>query len=82
MKTYSQLGHVYRTEPCVEYPGQWAIYMGDKVIPYPSLVEAKQAAYSNWGAYGEEWSVCWKCSDNDPRQGEIWFTSFYQDGQR
>lgn len=28
-----------------------------------------------------EISICWKCSDNDPRVGKVWFTGFYQHGK-
>jgi hypothetical protein len=26
-------------------------------------------------------SVAWKCTDNDPRIGQVWFTGFYQHGK-
>lgn len=25
-------------------------------------------------------TVCWKCSDEDPRIGQVWFTPFYRHG--
>lgn len=28
-----------------------------------------------------EITVCWKCSDEDPRIGQVWFTPFYRHGQ-
>jgi hypothetical protein len=26
-------------------------------------------------------SICWKCTDNDPRIGECWFTGFFMHGR-
>lgn len=28
-----------------------------------------------------EVSICYKCSDNDPRIGEVWFAGFYMVGK-
>lgn len=88
MKTYAQLGHVYRCEPCVEYPGAWLVYInGDSPPGDPTFNSFEEA----WSFAKREWeinplevtpkiSVCWKASDNDPRIGEVWFSPYYQHG--
>lgn len=89
MKTYAQLGHVWRTEPCVEYPGEWIVYSnGNEPGSFPTFDEAYQGAVKRVQEYDSkeqdqevEVSICWACSDKDPRIGEVWFTSFYKHGK-
>jgi hypothetical protein len=90
---YSQLGHVWRTEPCQEYPGQWLLYWpgetGQQEESYPSFMEALNQGRKKIATLETlrqdfnacDVSICWKCSDNDPRIGEVWFTGFYQQGK-
>lgn len=72
-------GHVYRTEPCEEFPGEWLVCMGQDSWTFTTFTDAKKFA-SEVDEHGTA-SVCWKCSDGDPRQGEVWFTGFYQHGK-
>jgi len=84
MKTYAELGHVHRNEPCQEYPGEWLSYLnGGDEKSFPTFEEARNDAADRQDASPDnvETSVCWKCSDNDPRQGQVWFTGFYQHGK-
>ena len=84
MRAYAQLGTVHRTEPCIEYPGEWLSYVnGGQEKSFFSFEEAKKDAYMRQDESAEECetSVCWKCSDNDPRVGKVWFTGFYQHGR-
>jgi len=77
MKGYAQLGHVFRTEPCVEYPGEWLVFIeGKESGSFDSFDIVFKFAEEK-----EEASICWSCSDNDPRVGEVWFTGFYQHGR-
>lgn len=97
LKKYAELGHVYRTEPCQEYPGEWilcipkaleALCHGEYVESHQSQGEARLAGdkllawlESNGVEYNpREITVCWKCSDEDPRIGQVWFTPFYRHG--
>ena len=85
MKKYSELGHVYRCEPCIEYPGKWISYVNgvDERI-FSSFDEARKDASDRQDASPNdecETSVCWRCSDDDPRIGQVWFTGFYQHGK-
>lgn len=105
LKLYAELGHVHRTEPCIEYPGKWLLFMpaclqeGDNCLDdHPANGSQREHASQEEAiAYGEkiiaraeaagmeynihDFSVCWACSDNDPRIGEVWFTPFYRAGQ-
>lgn len=91
MKTYAELTHVDRGEPCVEYPGEWLVYgrLSEPCAEYPGEWLVRGESYSNKHAAlataalyaersGEEIDVCWKASENDPRIGEVWFTGFYR----
>lgn len=84
MKTYAELGHVYRGDPCVEYPGEWLVYTnGGDEKSFPSYEETFKVARKQSDSLEDlnvKVSICWKCSDNDPRQGQVWFTGFYQHG--
>lgn len=78
MKRYAELGHVYRTEPCVEYPGRWIVYVeGEERSTHESLEQAFAVAQ----ALDIESSICWEASENDPRIGEVWFTGYYCHGK-
>jgi hypothetical protein len=85
MRTYDELGHVHRNEPCVEYPGKWLVYAnGADVDAFDTFAEAYQIAVelqNNEEEHNVTFSICWKCSDNDPRVGKTWFTGFYQHGK-
>lgn len=90
MKTYTELGTVHRTEPCVEYPGAWILYVsGEEQSRHESLELAKvagRAAYERsdprgWDNGSPDISICWSCSNYDPRMGQVWFTGFYQAGR-
>jgi hypothetical protein len=97
LKRYADLGNVHRTEPCMEYPGEWMLCI-------PKALEEKSREYYReshasqkeardcgdrllaWLEYNRieynprEITVCWKCSDEDPRIGQTWFTPFYRHG--
>ena len=79
LKAFQDLGHVYRNEPCQEYPGKWIVYVNGND---PSAYGDRGEAYVNAAHRSEDTdakvSVCWECSDNDPRIGQVWFTPFYQ----
>lgn len=93
LKKYEQLGTVYRTEPCQEYPGTWFVYDKNQEKEkqesgFPTFEDAWHHAQKLLTEYdGEERdypvkiSICWGCSDNDPRVGQVWFTGFYQHGK-
>ena len=85
MKHYAELGTVYRNQPCIEFPGSWLVYVdGNELGQYPTFQEAYDFATEQWEApmssVDTKVSVCWACSENDPRVGEVWFTGFYQHG--
>lgn len=85
MRKYSELGTVHRNEPCLEYPGCWIVYAsGNEVDACHSFETAYSVASQHVETstvLGEEVSICWNCSENDPRAGEVWFTGFYQHGK-
>ena len=89
MKTYAELGHVHRGEPCIEYPGEWLVYSkGEEKGSFTSFADAFDCALDWSKEYDSKEqdepirvSICWKCSDNDPRVGAVWFTGFYQHGK-
>lgn len=83
LKTYAQLGHVYRTEPCQEYPGEWLVYTnGNNEQSYTTKEEAMRVAYEIvTSTDSAEVSVCWSCTDGDPRVGQVWFTGYYSLGK-
>ncbi len=89
LRAYKDLGTVYRGDPCKEYPGTWLVYVKGEEV-YGS--QSQEDAY--WFAAGKVMeydlveqseplrvSICWQCSDDDPRVGQIWFTGFYQHGK-
>lgn len=81
MKRYAELGHVHRTEPCEEYPGEWLSYReGGDERSFPTFQAAYNDALARNEIDGAKTSVCWCASNNDPRIGEVWFTGFYQHG--
>lgn len=84
LKTFAELGHVYRTNPCVEYPGLWVVYLdGADKGQHLTLAEAQVAARQVWDAAVQdeqsegEVSIGWLCSPDDPRIGSAWFTGYY-----
>jgi hypothetical protein len=80
---YADLGTVHRTKPCVEYPGEWLVYIdGNNERSFTTQEDAIKAAHASVDEFpdADKISVCWKCSDDDPRQGQVWFTGFYQLG--
>jgi hypothetical protein len=84
MKRYAELGTVYRNQPCIEYPGQWVVYCnGEEAGQHPIFQEAYSQAGEVWDKAtlnDNRVSICWQCSENDPRIGEVWYTGFYQHG--
>lgn len=83
LKKFSELGTVHRGEPCQEYPGMWIVYTTKPYGQEDQEFHNKEAArhYANAVARFndvQKVSVCWKCSDNDPRVGQVWFTGFYE----
>lgn len=50
-----------------------AIAYGEKII---ARAEEAKMEYNI-----RDFSVCWSCSDDDPRVGQVWFTGFYRAGQ-
>lgn len=85
LKKYAELGNVFRNEPCQEYPGEWIVYVnGSESSKHPAFDKAFNAAKEASDKAQDietEVSVCWNCSDGDPRVGEVWFTSFYRHGK-
>lgn len=90
MRKFAELGHVYRTEPCEEYPGDWIVFAEGKVYSEGNLTfgaahEKALRAVEEYDSKEQDFpinvSICWKCSDNDPRIGKVWFTGFYQHGK-
>lgn len=80
MKTFQELQTENRGAPCLEYPGKWLVYKnGNDPKEAASAREAQILADVRWGEDREDTtvSVCWECSDNDPRVGKVWFTPFY-----
>lgn len=87
LRPLAALGTAQRGAPCLEYPGEWLTYLdGNQEQSHSSFAAAYLAAEEIWNQADQSdpdfkgVSICWKCSDNDPRQGESWFTGFYQDG--
>lgn len=97
LRPYAELGHICRTEPCQEYPGEWLLSIPEGVKShvgehYTEKHDSRLAAISagdrllSWLEYNRveynprDVGVYWKCSDNDPRVGQVWFTPYYKDG--
>lgn len=79
LKSFAELGSVYRTEPCLEYPGTYFVYRnGNDEKSFPSLKEAWDYVLTDLSEFEGEVSICWQCSDDDPRIGQGWFTGFYR----
>ena len=94
LPTYAALTSVNRGEPCQEYPGDWIIHLpiphqGQTEHKCTSLGAARQTAERILMAFESakleydptQVTISWKCSDNDPRVGETWFTGFYTHGK-
>ena len=91
LKRYAELGTVHRTEPCQEYPGEWLLFFpwAPNEQSYGSYADARDAATKLLNKAEDDKreydpkdvSICWKCSDNDPRVGQVWFTGFYCHGR-
>lgn len=95
MKKFAELGIAHRIEPCEEYPGTWiGTYpnletgqLGEE--KFSDLASAKFFLERKMWKYQEEgrefdtrqFAIYWKCSDNDPRIGEVWFTGHYIHGK-
>lgn len=97
LKRYADLGHVHRTEPCLEYPGEWLLCIPRSVeVLAGEYYRESHASQREAKACGEkliawleangveynprDFTICWKCSDEDPRMGQVWFTPFYRHG--
>jgi hypothetical protein len=88
MKKYADLGTAHRCEPCVEWPGQYLIFInGNAPVSeesFPNFEAAYLAAQKEWELSTLEVaprvSICWQATDGDPRVGQVWFTSYYQLG--
>ncbi len=96
LKAYAELGHVHRTEPCQEYPGQWLLCLPNALKEAVGEYQESHTSQESARLHGEEIlnrmeadlveynprdiGVCWQASDNDPRIGQVWFTGFYQHG--
>jgi hypothetical protein len=85
MKHYSDLGHVFRCEPCIEYPGYWLLFVDGKEAGqynnFNDCYAATQKSLDIAMQLGVTVSICWQCSEDDPRVGELWFTGFFQYGK-
>jgi hypothetical protein len=87
---YDELTSINRASPCQEYPGVYLTYTNGKdEKSFSSLAAAVQDACDRVFAVQRPWdydpnlwnaNVCWKCSNNDPRQIEDWFCDFYAIG--
>lgn len=90
LKKLSELDTAQRNAPCQEYPGEWLVYVnGEHFGTFTTFMLAKQAACEASFRHAEvemkpgvteKISVCWAANSNDPRIGEVWFTSFYEKG--
>lgn len=80
---YAELGHVYRGEPCQEYPGTYYLYHNGKELCSFSGEVGETEARMRLGRTSQtdgregEFSLAWQCTEGDPRQGEVWFTGYY-----
>lgn len=83
LKPYDKLETYERNQPCLEYPGEWLVYVGgNQETPCDSFEDALRLGHQLWDAStSTAIDISWKCSDNDPRIGEVWFTGFYVCGQ-
>lgn len=77
MKKFAELGHVYRSEPCQEYPGSWRVYWDKHETIFAEKEDAFNFANNNVAVSGYDAKICWRCSEDDPRIGQVWFTGFY-----
>jgi hypothetical protein len=86
MKTFAELGTVHRGEPCQEYPGEWIVYYPFRKIENNNRFASFQQAFAfarsiSLPPDGHKISIFFKCSDDDPRIGEVWFSGYYQVGE-
>jgi hypothetical protein len=93
MKTFTELGTVYRGDPCLEYPGEWLVFYpwrkqesADVLASFEQALSHARKVLDQAEEDKREYdprdvTICWKCSDNDPRVGQVWFTGFYQHGK-
>lgn len=84
---FDQLGTTHRIDPCSEYPGTYYVYVSGKeqasFRDTPENESARDSALKearNLAERSEDEtvSVSWSCDDSDPRQGQVWFTGYYQ----
>lgn len=82
LKKFSQLGKVYRVEPCQEYPGRYLVFTdgNDEKDCGPNLLDAYADVMRRDLDQNDirKHSICWQASEDDPRIGEVWFTGFYR----
>lgn len=85
-----------RGDPCIEYPGEWFVNFPNKqdtrtsetTEAFPTLESAIRKAQKILDAYEDQkieynprdFTISWKCSDDDPRIGLVWFTGHYRHG--
>lgn len=88
LKPYVKLTHVDRGAPCKEWPGVWLVYVGGQEV-YGSrefeiayhVANDKSNEFDSSIESNDKVSICWCCSEDDPRIGFSWFTGFYQHGK-
>ena len=85
LPNYNYLTPHTRCAPCLEYPGEWQVYVnrekmdvfrdeGEDRARGMAVLVGRNKKRSNPDA---EVKVCWEASANDPRIGKMWFMSFY-----
>jgi hypothetical protein len=89
LKKYSELGTVHRCQPCQEYPGSWRVYQDGKEVgifaEFDDAMICAKRAVEEYDSREQDnpinVQIGWKCSDDDPRIGQIWFSGFYIHGK-
>ena len=89
LKSYKDLGSVYRNDPCEEHPGTWVVFLNGSEVAMFRDVPNGPSAHAEAIRFArdivqatddaDQIAVGWSCDENDPRIGEVWFTGFWSE---
>ena len=96
LKKFDELSQIDRNAPCQEYPGDWFISFpgrdgksretSEALSSVSRAIEKALKIIQSYEDMGLEYnprdfSISWRCSDDDPRIGQVWFTGYYTHGR-
>lgn len=83
MKSYADLSGQERSQPCLEFPGKFIVFInGGDEVAFNSLSAAIEDGNQKAARRlpDETISIAWQASWDDPRKGHLWFVGFYRHG--